>query len=239
MNRQIGFYINRSLVAISLDLSAGPSLCITGIHSTSFPISDDTMASILLSPTSAHFNALPSIEDSNSVMQERCTDETLSRLCNIFLKHKVHQTFGFALVHQHFELREDEKLVNCGNVAVPVREGSIMDSVAATGWAFDREKIIPYEFSTEAAHIDMNQHHEFLNEFRNLLDSHGLSKHIGLCTLDSIADASNGPTMEFTSGRANITLPFDLEPSIGASVEASWQVHEGMFFTCLFFDVAK
>ena len=34
--------------------------------------------------------------------------------------------------------------------------------------------------------------------------------------------------MEFTSGRANITLPFDVDPGDGQSVEAAWQVHEGI-----------
>lgn len=166
--------------------------------------------------------------DDNEAFQNHCTQKTLSDICAVFVKHKAQHIYGPALVHQHFDLETDEKLVNIGNVAVPLKTGSVSTTIAATRWAFSGESVIPYEFSTEARQIDMNQHHDFIYELGKLIHSCGLSDNLGLCSLDSIADTTKGPTMEFTSGRANITLPFDIDPENGQNVEAAWQVHEGI-----------
>ncbi|EHK23096.1 uncharacterized protein TRIVIDRAFT_60091 [Trichoderma virens Gv29-8] len=178
---------------------------------------------LVLPPSVDHFNSLPGIAESNESFQTHCTQKMLSDICAVFVKHKAQHIYGLALVHQHFDLETDEKLVNIGNVAVPLKTGSVSTTIAATRWAFSGESVIPYEFSTEARQIDMDQHHDFIYELGKLIHSCGLSDHLGLCSLDSIADTTKGPTMEFTSGRANITLPFDIDPENGQSVEAAWQ----------------
>lgn len=183
---------------------------------------------LILPPSVDHFNSLPDIVESSEAFQEECrTKKTLSDICGLFLKHRVHLIYGLGLVHQHFDLEDGEKLVNIGNVAIPLKTDFASTSFAATRWAFHGQGIIPYEFSIDARQIDMTQHSGFIHELGKLIHSRGLANNLGLCLLDSISDTTKGPTMEFTSGRANITLPFDVDPDDGQSVEAAWQVHEG------------
>lgn len=183
---------------------------------------------LVLPPSVDHFNSLPGIAESDEAFQNYCTPKMLSDICAVFLKHQAQHIYGLALVHQHFDLEADEKLVNIGNVAVPLKTDFVSAPIVATRWAFSAEGVIPYEFSTKGRQIDMNQHYDFIHELGKLVHSCGLSDNLGLCSLDSIVDTTKEPTMEFTSGRANITLPFDIDPEDGQSVEAAWQVHEGI-----------
>ncbi|PKK49171.1 hypothetical protein CI102_7237 [Trichoderma harzianum] len=178
---------------------------------------------LVLSPSVDHFNSLPDIAESNKAFQDVCTQNMLSDIYAVFLKHRVQTIYGLVLVHQHFDLESDEKLVNIGNVAIPLKTDIVSTSITATRWAFSGEGVIPYEFSTEGLQIDMNQHYDFIHELGKLIHSFGLSDYLGVCSLDSIAGTTEGPTMEFTSGRANITLPFDIDPKEGQSVEVAWQ----------------
>ncbi|RFU75000.1 serine threonine kinase, variant 1 [Trichoderma arundinaceum] len=186
----------------------------------------NTMA-LFLPPSVDHFNSLPDIVESNGAFQNYCTPKMLSDICAVCLKHQAQHIYGLALVHQHFDLEADEKLVSIGNVAVPLKTDFFLTPIAATRWAFSRKGIIPYEFSTEARQVDMSQHYDFVHELGKLIHSCGLSDNLVLCLLDSIADTTKGPTTEFTSDRANITLPFDIGPEDRQSVEAAWQALAG------------
>lgn len=55
-----------------------------------------------------------------------------------------------------------------------------------------------------------------------MLKKAGLQNILGICSLGGRSrDAPT--TMEFTSGRANITLPFDITPNDGNTIDAMWQ----------------
>lgn len=102
---------------------------------------------LILPPSADHFNTLPDITESNKAFQDNCTQNILSDICAVFLKHRVQNIYGLVLVHQHFDLESDEKLVNIGNVAVPLKTDIVSTSITATRWAFSGEGVIPYEFS--------------------------------------------------------------------------------------------
>lgn len=94
--------------------------------------------------------------------------------------------------------------------------------------------MMPYEFTYGGAKISMDHHiREFLCDYHAILDKNHASHILGLCTLDGVSTESEAPTMEFTSGRANITLPFDVHQSKGRATEAMWQIKQGMSRTML------
>ncbi|KAI9686821.1 MAG: hypothetical protein M1820_010547 [Bogoriella megaspora] len=184
------------------------------------------MASVLLPPSSNHFNSLPDIMESHDVV-EACMKGIFPQICDIFIRHGVQQTFGITLVHQHFNLEQNEKLVNIGNVAIPLQDGLVPFPTVATRWAFTGDKVIPYEFTKGAERIELDQYPDFVGALGEFLHSYGLSKHIGLYALGNTTERDSGMTTEFTSGRINVTLPFDNDPNSGSVVEAAWQVREG------------
>ena len=184
--------------------------------------------SILLPPSSDHFNSLPDIKQSDCTFKKRCTPKVVSDICQIFREYQVQNIFGLALLHQHFEIQQNEKLITFGNVAVPTISSPESLSLATSRWAFSGNKFIPYEFTAGAENIDMDNHVAFLNEMSQALHASGLTDNLGLCSAGSIAGKDSEPTMEFTSGRANITLPFDRNPLEGDSVDAAWNITNGM-----------
>ena len=188
------------------------------------------MSFVVVAAPSDHFNFLPDIMESSDVFRNRCTPEVFAQICQIFLKHHVQHVCGLALLHQHFDLQQDEKLVNIDNVAIPIKDSVSNLSIAASRWALLGEQVIPYEITERVDEIGMDIHAAFLCELSNKLRSYGLVETLGLCSVESISGTTAEPTMEFTSGRANITLAVDIDPLDGSSVEAAWRIDDGKWF---------
>lgn len=187
------------------------------------------MAVELLPYSATHFNQLPGIMESAKQLDKIGASESLFRqIGEVFLKYQVQSILGVALLHQHFDLEEREVLVNIGNVAVPW-DNQKLESVQPSSWRFTKDGLMPYEFTYKGTEIAMdNRIREFLSEYKTVLENTDLKNVLGLCTLDGVNSASVTPTMEFTSGRANITLPFDVNPSGGGAVDAMWQIKQGI-----------
>ena len=79
-----------------------------------------------------------------------------------------------------------------------------------------------------AEDIDMNAHAAFLVELSQALQSNGLADNLGLCSTASLAGKYSETRVEFTSVRANITLPFNREPLGGRQIDAAWRVVQGI-----------
>lgn len=77
---------------------------------------------------------------------------------------------------------------------------------------------------SKASLPDVSGFQPFIHELRAFLEQLGLSNKLGICVLTS-EDLDSTTRVEFTQGRANITLPFDIDPKDGAdrSIEAVWQ----------------
>lgn len=186
------------------------------------------MALEILPYSAERHNAPPGIDESGQRFAELNAAAVLDTIGRLFVKHQVEQTFGLALVHQHFDLESDEKLLNVGNVAVPCKanDGLDEDQINPSAWAVADGGVSPYEFTYGGTKVPLDAHTEFLAELSSAIKGHGLSENLGLCTLDEVG-ACDQPSMEFTSGRANMTTPFDLNPSEGGAVDAAWQVKRG------------
>ena len=101
------------------------------------------MASVVLPPSADHFNSLPSITKSDSAAKDLCSPDVLAKLCSVFLSHHVQHIFGLSLAHQYFEILQNKRLVNAGNVAVPINDGPNNPAMADTRWVFSGDKVIP------------------------------------------------------------------------------------------------
>ncbi|KYK59810.1 hypothetical protein DCS_00944 [Drechmeria coniospora] len=175
-----------------------------------------------------HYSSLPSIEDASETLTSDAVALLTSAIGHVFVKHQVQKLFGIVLLHNHFTLKDDEILVNFGSVAVPWKTTSsakqLLD-VKGSAWRFTKDGLVPYEFTHYAyPAADIGGFQSFLSELRDLLCSFGLVEKLGICALqDGVGDRA--PQVEFTQGRANITLPFDIDPTEGPdnSIEASWE----------------
>ena len=186
------------------------------------------MATAVLSYNARHYNSLPSIADAGTSMKPEDIALFTSTIGQVFVKHEVQNLFGIILLHNHFSLDADEMLVNIGSVAVPWKTSSLatkLRDVRGSAWRFTEQGVAPYEFAYDvASRPDVSGFQPFLSELRVLLDRLGLTGKLGICAVTR-EDEDATTQVEFTQGRANITLPFDIAPRDGPdrSVEAVWQ----------------
>ena len=132
-------------------------------------------------------------------------------------------------LHNHFSLDADEMLVNIGSVAVPWKTSSLatqLQDVRGSAWHFTDQGVAPVRvrvrYSTQ--YLMSPAFSPFLSELRALLQRLGLTEKLGICAFTR-EDQDSTTRVEFTQGRANITLPFDIAPEEGQdrSIEAVWQ----------------
>ncbi|KAI9748038.1 MAG: hypothetical protein M4579_007327 [Chaenotheca gracillima] len=113
-------------------------------------------------------------------------------------------------------------------VAVPWKTASFAEQlrdVKSSAWRFTELGIAPFEFAYDvSSRPDVSGFQPFISEPRALLDRLGLTEKLGICVFTG-EDPSLTTQIEFTQGRANITLPFDIAPENGPnrSIEAVWR----------------
>ncbi|ERF73704.1 hypothetical protein EPUS_00958 [Endocarpon pusillum Z07020] len=189
------------------------------------------MASNLLPYTAAEFNSIPDIMDSAKGFEEANTSGLLlQELGQALPKREVNCSLGVTLVHRHYDLAQYEMLVNIGNVAVPWNTNNEASGLAnPSSWCFTKDGVMPYVFTYGGVKVSMGDRmRESLSGYRSILEKKHTSHIFGLCTLDGVSLAQAAPTVDFTSRRANITLPFDENPSEGGAIKAMWQIQQVM-----------
>ncbi len=149
--------------------------------------------------------------------------EAFGEIAKVFMEHRVQDLLGVILLHNHFTMEPDQKLVALGNVATPWDANTASEAlveVNGSSFRFVNGAVTPYEFAhgTEELSMKGEQMQAFLAELHPMLVKWDLNSLLGVCVLPDIS----GPVgTEFTSGNANITLPLDLNPDAG-SIEAMW-----------------
>lgn len=186
------------------------------------------MATAVISYNAQNYISLPSIADAGTDLKPADIALLTSTIGQVFVKHEVQNLFGIILLHNHFFLDADEMLVNIGSVAVPWKTSSLatqLHDVRGSAWRFTEQGVAPYEFAYDiASRPDIGSFQPFLSELGALLDRLGLTGKLGICAFTR-EDQDATTQVEFTQGRANITLPFDIAPQDGPdrSIEAVWQ----------------
>ena len=186
------------------------------------------MATAVLSYNAQNYNSLPSIANAGTDLKPADIALLTSTIGQVFVKHEVQNLFGIILLHNHFSLDADEMLVNIGSMAVPWKTSSLatqLHDVRGSAWRFTEQGVAPYELAYDiASRPDIGSFQPFLSEMGALLDRLGLTGKLGICAFTR-EDQAATTQVEFTQGRANITLPFDIAPQDGPdrSIEAVWQ----------------
>ena len=101
------------------------------------------------------------------------------------------RTHEFMLVHHHFNINSDEKLIEYCGTTVPWQKYELYQAVSATTWLICSDGIVrPYEFAyapynnietTEPNPEKYTELVKFLQAFQDLLQKHGLVNVFGLC----------------------------------------------------------
>lgn len=195
------------------------------------------MTAVALLPYShEYYDTLPDIMDAGINVGTTAAAEALSTsIGKLFVEHNVENELGIILLHNHFAMSTTEMLVQFGNAAVPWNidyRSPELAKVASSSWRFMQQGLAPYEFrytgSLQKAPPTLSPecHGAFLARLADVLAQYNLLDVLGLCALDD-RDIDAAPTIEVTSGRANITLDVDIDPGdeVGTdkSIEAIWQ----------------
>ncbi|KAL8649468.1 MAG: hypothetical protein Q9210_004374 [Variospora velana] len=175
-----------------------------------------------------HYNSLPGLRVAKDQFDSAKASEILfTEIGNAFVKHRIENTLGIVLLHNHFFLERYEMLVNYDSVAIPwdLTSGTTeLMAVNASAWRFTDQGLAPYEFAYTALEVSLDRQpmQSFLLELAAILEKWNLTNILGICSLGE-KSIDRPATMEFTSGRANITLPFDITPNDGNVIDATWQ----------------
>ena len=188
------------------------------------------------------FHSAVHISDAGEEYRKRDAQKFVDgTLAPIFKKHKVEETFGVGLVHRHFDIKEDEKLVEFNNVSTPWTIDAGLNEVAVKGtnsliyevaWMLNKDgKWMAYEYAFSPVRgkdsyvVDIRdpKHHDFLVEYTAALKAGGWEKLLGMRAWPG--PGFNG-VLEFTQGKANINLvpeQFDLSQEDGIGYqETMW-----------------
>jgi hypothetical protein len=187
------------------------------------------MAALVLQPySSSAFNTLPSLDDADAEFKERNAAAIVnSVLAGIFTKHDVDGLLGVQLLHRHFSLDNDERLVDVGGASVPWSDdgSEALDSrILPVSWAFEGDTYHPYEFRFSPPTQELYKPvvpEPFFVEFNEALKAHDLQGVLGIRSLKT--SPSKKPEMEITKGRSNITFDYDSDAAEDDNaIEASW-----------------
>lgn len=135
-----------------------------------------------------------------------------------FEKYKLEKVVGVGLLHRHFDLYDNEMLVEFNDISTPwlTAECNISSisssaggSVVPNGFYVSRGILVPYEFAfipmSREREIDLDAPIllEFAGKFIRLIQDHGLENIVALRVLQN-PDVDG--LLEMTKGRTNINL---------------------------------
>ncbi|EFE37717.1 hypothetical protein TRV_07632, partial [Trichophyton verrucosum HKI 0517] len=155
-------------------------------------------------------NALPTLEAARAKFKSINGDELVNNVFRpFFVDGGMEKRLGLAILHRHFDLNVDERLVDYNGTSLPwpTAHTQEIEEPYASIWskAADgtfRPTEYRYSQNPEAAAIGPAELN-FMEEFDKLLQQHGASDLFGLCLYPG--DDFEG-SCEITVGRANINL---------------------------------
>jgi len=175
------------------------------------------------------FDALIDPDDAYKQVTSLNGEELIrSSIRDVFVRHAMCDKFGVTLLHRHFDMDADEKLVAVGNTSTPwssdAIENGTLGKVIPQAFIFSApDQIAPSEYTfftndalTTAISIG-SAPKAFVEELGSLLFALKLEKVLGLRT---VSGRKASHDVEFTVGRANIFVELD-KPADNAT-PTSW-----------------
>ena len=148
------------------------------------------------------------------------------------MRHNANETFVLQLLHRHFDMDPNEKLVEYGPVQNPwpvaadqefVQGGHVLPK----SWRMYNDELHPFEFqffpATEQPRTPVFTK-AFVNELRDVLLKTGLDNIVGISLTDPAADSKPDDLVEITIGRNSMMVPAGKAPAEGvdSTVAAAW-----------------
>ncbi|KAL1878147.1 hypothetical protein Daus18300_002063 [Diaporthe australafricana] len=155
---------------------------------------------------------------------------------DVFIRHNVNEKFGVGLLHRHYDISPNEKIVELGPVSTPQVVGDDEEitggSVLPHTWRVHEGELKPTEFRFVAQRdVAGTQRAEFpagfVQELIAVIESAALENVLGINMIKRGGDQEK--TMEITYGRSSIIIPAVpvegdnvLGPQSLAAFEAAW-----------------
>jgi hypothetical protein len=161
------------------------------------------------------YNSIPDLHDArDSFTAKGGADSVNSVFKPLILKHQLEAVLGVGLLHRHFDLRDNEKLVEFNNISIPWRHQQGDDHTGGkllpSAWLIKEGRLIPYEFYFSPLGldngVDLTKFALFLCEFIESVKALELDKTMALRVFPQVNFTG---ALEITEGRANINLTPD------------------------------
>jgi len=187
----------------------------------------------------AEYQALPHLDNAFDTYLERSPQHIIEeKMMEVFRKHQVFNELAVCLIHRHFDMADNEKLVEFGATSTPwvVRDENMMGgSVKPRSWVFKGGKMMPYEFGFNewgqpAVYKDMPDKPAFYADFNAILEEEGLNDLLGL-TLLTERKKEGVVKVEKTFGKANVVFTMADSWSVEnakVAVPAQWEYAPGI-----------
>ncbi|TKA65910.1 hypothetical protein B0A55_10495 [Friedmanniomyces simplex] len=178
------------------------------------------------------YGSLPPLTLAHDMFEARDTTTKMKGpIRDVFLKHGMHDRYGVSLLHKHFDLAPNERLVEYHDVSTPWTLSNTDDHeiptlggyVVPQNYKLEDGKLAPFEFAMQYERPNgTDAGPEFLRDLSRVLEEHNLTNVLGLRKRPPPSDL----TLEVTQGRANIMVP----PSAadGPAIGAFWTFGEGV-----------
>ena len=156
----------------------------------------------------------------------------LKLLREVFLRHNANETFVLQLLHRHFDMDPNEKLVEYGPVQNPwpvAADQEVVDGgdVLPKSWRMYNNELHPFEFqfmpAAEPREVPVFTK-AFVDDLRAVLKTTGLDKIVGIALADKAAGSKPEDLVEITVGRNSMMVPAGKTPvqGVDGTVAAAW-----------------
>jgi hypothetical protein len=161
---------------------------------------------------------IPLIKDAATQLCANGLHKLIPLIGALIRDRQLENIFGVCLVHRHFEIGDNEKLVEYKGTATPWENGTEVTTggtVMAQSWFYYDDKLVPFEFEYVPPGMEHGVDWEqipvgFLTDLKSILDAHGSGRLLGLRRYPG-DDYPGG--VEVTQGKTNITFhPEDVYP---------------------------
>ncbi|KAI5806287.1 hypothetical protein EDC01DRAFT_639419 [Geopyxis carbonaria] len=182
--------------------------------------------------SSALFNSLPYLAEAHVELENKSLKETKSEIRSVFHRHNVQSLYGLTMLHKHFDISKEEKVVEFKGLATPWEIADSMEvfggRIVPRSWGFFEDgQLHPTEFLFEPPGQDSLKRppfsKAFVKDLYELLSNYGAERILGLTAFDSVDKFLTVREVEMTVGRVSITLQVPAGDSASVDLpETAW-----------------
>lgn len=155
-----------------------------------------------------HFHRLPMLQDARDTYLQAGGDDLIDRVFkDFFVEAGMDTTFGLSMLHRHFDIATNQKVVDYNGTSSPWSNIPGMEEPKPHLWAFDQDGLLkPTEFRYTKQKDDITfgqKELEFVTQLKEKLEQFGLTKLFGLARYPG--DDFPG-SCEITQGMSSVNL---------------------------------